>query len=157
MFGLRSSPTILGTVIAHHLYKYQSVQSEPIQSIKDSIYVDDLISGGETVEEAFNTYQVAKQALAEGGFYLRKWDSNSKELRDKIATELSQTNQGANAPQYRKEATSHLIGSSNTQGIDQLQTKLLGISYNNHSDSSLFAFPISQPKLVTFQLVAGHC
>ena len=69
VFGLRPSPAILGTVIAQHLDKYQSAQSEPIQSIKDSFYVDDLISGGETVEEAFNTYQVAKQALAEGGFY----------------------------------------------------------------------------------------
>ena len=72
VFGLRPSPAILGCVISHHLDKYQSRHPEVIQSIKNSFYVDDLISGGDTVEEAFNTYLVGNKAMSEGGFNLRK-------------------------------------------------------------------------------------
>lgn len=68
VFGLCPSPAILGTVISHHLDRYQLEQPELLHFIKDSFYVDDLIYGGETVEEAFNVYQVAKEDLAAGDF-----------------------------------------------------------------------------------------
>ena len=136
VFGLRPSPAILGTVISQHLDRYQSKHPELIQFIKDSFYVDDLITGGETIEDAFHTFQVAKQALTEGGFNLRKWDSNSPELRDKIASELGQPEEAT----CTGRATSHLIGANNTQGIDQQQTKLLGIFYDSQADEFTFCF-----------------
>ena len=136
VFGLWPSPAILGTVISQHLDRYQSKHPELIQFIKDSFYVDDLITGGETIEDAFHTFQVAKQALAEGGFNMRKRDSNSPELRDKIASELGQTEETT----CTERATSHLIGANNTQGIDQLQTKLLGIFYDSQADEFTFCF-----------------
>ena len=64
VFGLRPSPAILGTVIAHHLDKYPSTV---VQAIKDSFYVDDLIAGGETMKEAFNIYQVARKTPGRRG------------------------------------------------------------------------------------------
>ena len=57
VFGLPHSPAILGTVISHHLGKYQSAHQE---FIRDSFYVDDLITWGESIEDAFHIYQVAK-------------------------------------------------------------------------------------------------
>ena len=86
VFGLCPSPAILGSVISHHLDRYKSKYPEIIPSIKNLFYVDDLISGGSTVEEAFRTYTVTKQAMLEGGFNLRKWNSNSPELLSKIAS-----------------------------------------------------------------------
>ena len=71
VFGLCPSPAILGSVISHHLDKYQSKYPEIIPSIKNSFYVDDLISRGSTIEEAFKTYTVTKQAMLEVGFNLR--------------------------------------------------------------------------------------
>ena len=121
VFGLRPSPAILGTVISQHLDRYQSKHPELIQFIKDSFYVDDLITGGETIEDAF---------------HLRKWDSNSPELRDKIASELGQPEEAT----CTGRATPHLIGANNTQGIDQLQTKLLGIFYDSQADEYTFCF-----------------
>ena len=131
VFGLRPSPAILGTVISHRLGKYQSAQQELIQFIRDSFYADDLITGGESIEDAFRIYQVAKQTLADGGFNLRKWDSNSQELRDKIASDSLRES---------PEATSYSVNDSNTQDSHQLQTKLLGISYDSHSDDFYFCF-----------------
>ena len=78
--------------------------------------------------------------LSEGGFNLRKWDSNSQELRDKMASELSHTNQVTNISHWDKEVNSHPVGSSDTQSIDQFQTKLLGISYDSCSDEFTFCF-----------------
>ena len=127
VFGLRSSPAILGTVTSHHLDRYQSDQPELIQSIKDSFYVDNLICEGDTVEEAFSIYQVAKEALAVGGFHLRKWNSNSQELRDKILPELGLSNQVV-SDSNQAEKIIHLIDCSNTQMADQPQDKLLCIS-----------------------------
>ena len=84
VFCLRPSPAILGSVISKHLDNYQSQYPQLIQSIKNSFYVDDLISREATVEEAFNTYVVAKKFMAEGGFNVRKWASNSPELMSRI-------------------------------------------------------------------------
>jgi hypothetical protein len=52
--------------------------------IEESLYVDDLISGGENESKAFEIYQSSKCILAEGSFNLRKWHSNSRELLDRI-------------------------------------------------------------------------
>ena len=66
VFGLRPSPAILGSVISHHLDQYHSRHPEIIPSIKNSFYIDDLISDGSSVEEVFNIYKVTKQAMSEG-------------------------------------------------------------------------------------------
>ena len=65
LFGLCPSPAILGSVISHHLDKYWSNHPEIIPSIKKLFYVDDLISGGNTVEEALRIYEVANQDMLE--------------------------------------------------------------------------------------------
>ena len=41
--------------------------------------------GKQTEEEAFNFYFVSKSLMKEAGFNLRKWLSNSKFLKEKIA------------------------------------------------------------------------
>ena len=42
--------------------------------------MDDLISGANTIKEVYDFYENAKNCLYEGGFNLRKFNSNSKEL-----------------------------------------------------------------------------
>ena len=84
VFGLRPSPAILGSILAHHLNSYTDLYPELIQMIEESLYVDDLISGGENESKAFEIYQYSKCILAEGNFILRKWHSNSRKLLDRI-------------------------------------------------------------------------
>jgi len=64
VFGLRPSPAILGSVISHHLDKYHSQYGNLASEIKNSFYVDDLIFGGVTIDQAFHLYTVARQAMA---------------------------------------------------------------------------------------------
>ncbi|XP_055838362.1 uncharacterized protein LOC129906572 [Episyrphus balteatus] len=48
------------------------------------MYVDDLISGADSIEEARKKRDEASQLLASAGFNLRKWTSNVKELVENI-------------------------------------------------------------------------
>ena len=91
VFGLRPSPAILGSVISHHLDKYQADCPELVSEIKNSFYVDDLISGGSTIDDAFRIYTFARQIMAHAGFNLRKWHSNSQQLLTMIQAECKQS------------------------------------------------------------------
>ena len=59
IFGLTSSPFLLGEVIEHHLNFWESRKPETVEELRKTIYVDDLVSGGDTVEEAKDVKQQA--------------------------------------------------------------------------------------------------
>ena len=65
VFGLRPSPVILSSVISHHLTTYHEKYPELLKSIESSLYIDDLIAGEDTVEQAFNLYKRAKCFMAD--------------------------------------------------------------------------------------------
>ena len=50
---------------------------EPVEEIERSIYVDDLISGGETTKQALEIKMTATTIFHEATFKLRKWHSNN--------------------------------------------------------------------------------
>ena len=52
VFGLAPSPFLLNAVIQQHLESMKSEYLETVQDIKNSLYVDDLITGDTTVEGA---------------------------------------------------------------------------------------------------------
>ena len=79
VFGVSSSPFLLNATICHHLKKYAASHPELVKKISQSIYVDDVVSGAETEEEALAMYREA--ILQEGGFNLRKLTTNSTKLQ----------------------------------------------------------------------------
>ena len=84
VFGLTSSPAILASTIKHHLDKF--VEKEPdVTSLLDSrLYVDDLAGGVSNDKETENLHDKAQAIMKEGGFTLRKWNSNSQSFRERI-------------------------------------------------------------------------
>ena len=84
VFGLRPSPAILGAVINHHLSKYEGSKAETVKCLRDSLYVDDLVSGANDNEKASKLYHESKQIMKEGGFNLRKWHSNSQQFMKSV-------------------------------------------------------------------------
>ena len=76
VFGLRSSPAILGATIQHHLKLYKQSEPEMFQLLEQSFYVDDLLTGESNDEKALVIYHRAKKLMAEGGFNFRKWKTN---------------------------------------------------------------------------------
>ena len=91
VFGLRPSPAILGAVITHHLTKHQYDKPELAGLLQNSLYVDDLVTGANTVDEAFSLYKNARGLMAEASMKLRKWNSNSSEVMKLIQADESNT------------------------------------------------------------------
>ena len=145
VFGLRPSPAILSSVISHHLTKYNEKYPELVKSIESSLYVDDLIAGEATVEEAFNLYKRAKSFMADGNFNLRKWNSNSTELLTKIrSVERQAANEQASlqldSTSQEDKATDKLLVGLGDHSIESEPSKLLGIHWNSKTDEFLFCF-----------------
>ena len=127
-FGLRPSPSVLGSFIKAHLKSYEQSNPEVVKVLKQ-IFVDDLSTDANSVESAFNIYQQSKEIMSAGSFNLSKLNSNSKELLLKIAGEESQVggleSRKSEATVIEDEQTyaKASIGSSSTED----QVKILGL------------------------------
>ena len=141
VFGLRPSPAILGSVISHHLEKYRQQYPELVESIKDSLYVDDLIAGVDDIKQGFDLYKKAREIMAAGSFNLRKWKSNSAELWRKIQEfnrgESTKSTVNQSTPETALDCT--LIGLDKSHAESE-STRLLGVMWNNIFDEFLFCF-----------------
>jgi len=76
-FGVISSPFLLGATINFHI---DSCESEVADKIKSDIYVDNLITGCHTFDEACTLYSSAKEMFNDASMNLREWVSNNQDL-----------------------------------------------------------------------------
>ena len=81
VFGVSSSPFLLNATLQHHIKKYETTHSSVVEKLHRSLYVDDLASGAEDEEQAYQLYVTSKLILQEAGFNLRKFYSNSATLQ----------------------------------------------------------------------------
>ena len=84
IFGAGPSPFLLNATIKHHIEKYREKDSDFSDKKKNSFFVDDLVTGNDSVEEAFELYKKTQNRMAEGGFLMRKWKSNESGLEKMI-------------------------------------------------------------------------
>ena len=70
IFGVFCNPFLLNNTIYHHLLQYQPEDPPFVHKSLQSIYVDDLLSGASTTDEAFHFYSKSKACLKEAGFNL---------------------------------------------------------------------------------------
>lgn len=73
-FGAISSPFLLAATITHHLRESYHPLSD---KILQNMYVDNIITGVNTVTEAVSFYKEVKTLFSQAGFNLREWFSNS--------------------------------------------------------------------------------
>ena len=59
--------------------------------LNNDFYVDDLLSGTSTIEDALNVQKQLSALLQAAGLKLRKWASNHTTFLDTIALELQET------------------------------------------------------------------
>ena len=71
-------------MLQYHLDSFTELDPEFVHIMKRSFYIDDLITWQKTIQERSELYDKAKSRLAQGGFKLRKWLTNSEELRAEI-------------------------------------------------------------------------
>ena len=132
VFGVTSSPFLLNGTIRQHLNQYSKSHSEFVRKFEDDLYVDDTVSGVNTVDEGKQFYETATQIMQQAGFSLRKWVSNHPELQryfdkqDKVPSEKEDD---------RMLAESEIVGVRETQN-----QKILGLDWNKDSDEIVFNF-----------------
>ena len=89
-FGIIASPFLLAATLDHHLKNYENPIAE---TIRENIYVDNVITGKDTIREAVNFYTEAKQIFNKASMNLRDWVSNDESVMKEIAIE-DRANQG---------------------------------------------------------------
>ena len=80
-FGVISSPFLLGATVEHHLDTYDC---DVAKKVKSDIYVDNVITGTDTVAEAKDIYHSSKKIFNAGAMNLREWISNNKDVTESI-------------------------------------------------------------------------
>ena len=123
LFGLVQSPFLLAATIEEHLKRYEDSYPIEIAEIRQSLYVDDVISGGSTIEEAKHLKETAKSVFQEARFELHKWHSNVPELESEMLEPDEQT--------YAKKQL----------GVKATETKILGLHWQKSEDSLAVTFP----------------
>ena len=82
MFGLSLSPFVLEGTIKHHSERYEKGQPETVMDLKQNMYVDGVIEGGDNMESAKKFKEKIAKMFNEAGFKLHKWHSNVAELEE---------------------------------------------------------------------------
>lgn len=150
IFGVYSTPFLLNATLKHHIERYKNEDAEFVDQFLRSIYVDDLSSGAADNNTAYELYLKCKLRLAEGGFNLRKFLSNSSELTERIQQNEARISEPAisantdhvkSSSDHSKEdsvieedktyAKSVLGTAEETSGAEQ---KVLGVRWNFISD-----------------------
>ena len=127
LFGLAPSPFLLAAVIKEHLQRYKMVNPELVEQIERSMYVDDLISGGETTKQALEIKMTATAILGVATFKLHKWHSNNQKLEVETSTSDEESQR------YAKQQL----------GTRKGESKLLGVPWDKEKDEIRVSFPIS--------------
>jgi hypothetical protein len=84
VFGVSSSPFLLNATLKFHLESFMESHSSVVERLLRSTYVDDIVSGANSEEEAFEFFTQAKELFRLGSFNLRKFLTNSQELQQRI-------------------------------------------------------------------------
>ena len=119
LFGLAPSPFLLNATISTHMGKYLETHYEIIIKFLNDLYMDVSTTGAQTKSEVYELYQKIKKLMLEGGFVLKKWNSNDDDLKNMISKSEKDV--------YGQ--TDHVIKSEN---------KVLGIKWSSSNDSLIF-------------------
>ena len=139
VFGVCSSPYLLNYTIRHHLQQYMSSHPELVKKLIESFYVDDVVTGASTEEEAFQLYTESKSILKDGAFNLRKFRTNSPSLQLRIdsADNLSSNSQSEHFDPTDETYADIMLGRQHSTA-SSTAVKVLGILWNPQEDQLLF-------------------
>lgn len=152
-FGLKAAPHIATRCLlqlsqeTHALLQTQSTATSSTEAtgstagaanaIASEFYADDLLTGGDDLQEVAAVALEADRILKSAGFKLRKWKSNSALLQGMLI-------KNTNSPQ------THI---TDTQFGDDTH-KILGLSWSGQSDHLLYCIKIDPiPKKVTKRII----
>ena len=86
--GVTSSPYVAVQTLQQAAVDFGEGCPETVEHINKSFYVDDLLAGSDTVEEALKLQRELSSILSRAGFTLRKFRSSAPQVVREIPSEL---------------------------------------------------------------------
>ena len=90
-FGATCSPFLAVQVLRQLAEDYKNEFPEAAKAIMTSFYVDDFLSGADTIEDASLLQRTLTELLGRAQMTLRKWRTNDNNLRSSIPSHLLET------------------------------------------------------------------
>ena len=109
LFGLVSSPFLLGGLILE-AHQWKGKDPKTVAVLRKSLYVDDIITGGNTIQEAQLRKDEVTEILGDATFTLHEWASNAKELEGECDLEEQRIMKSSQAPTGRETTKGQVIG-----------------------------------------------
>ena len=136
--GIISSPFLATQVLRHLVDEYACLHPAAAKEIKQSFYVDDVLTGAQTVEQAIQLRKELNLLLRKGCMTLRKWRASHPEVLDSIPIDL-------------QESSILSIATS-----PNCHAKTLGLHWNTDQDSFYISIPdISSSSIATKRTVTS--
>ena len=114
-FGVNSSPFLAISTVHAHAKQYSELFPNAVQKILQNTYVDDVLTGGDTVDSTVKLQQDMSKIMMKAAFNLTKWASNSQLVMDAIVP--------------AKRASSSLVEFESSEPL-----KALGVSWDLSPD-----------------------
>ncbi len=136
-FGVSCSPFLATQALRQIADNSQSSHPDAADQIRHNFYVDDLLSGADSEEEATTRREQLSQLLSNAGMTLRKWRSNSSDFLKRIPDELKETEDLELSPPH-------------------ISKKALGIHWNSATDRLHVSTPTpDKPTVITKKTIAS--
>ncbi|XP_050043628.1 uncharacterized protein [Dermacentor andersoni] len=113
-FGVTSSPFLLAATLQHHLEGLPERYAETAGILRKHLYVDDLVTGVDSLDKGKVLCQESKDILSQAGMRLHKWMSNDRDLVNFL--------ENGN------------VESTNADAGHAAATKVLGVGWNAQTD-----------------------
>ena len=115
-FGVSASSFIANMAVKQNSIDHALEFPKAAKAVNSAFYVDDCLTGANSVCEAVDLHQQLLNLFAKGGFLLRKWSSSNRQVLDQID------------PKLQDMQSTHHIPSPDEY------TKTLGVEWNASSD-----------------------
>ena len=103
-----------------------------------SLYVDDFASSASSVSDGYSLYKL-KRRFKDGGFNMRKWQTNSDVLRKKIARVEGTDSTTETCEDWEEDQSYSKTGLPQVNPEEEFP-KVLGVSWNIKCDKLVFSF-----------------
>ena len=113
LFGLAPSPFLLVRVTKEHLSSWEEKYPDIVAELRKSLYVDDLVTGGQTIAQAADRKEKAVEVFEDATF---KCNSNASELE--LNGDITVANEGET---YAKQQLGSDLSQTTMLQLEQIE------------------------------------
>lgn len=159
-FGTACAPHLAVRALQQTAHNEGHNYSVAAEKVFKNFYMDDLMAGCNDLEEGIKLYTELTDLLEKSGFKLQKWNSNSKELLQKIYTATAEKEEQINGKQEenaennkhdnKEEKQKQEIEIKQNKEIEikmDANQKILGLTWNRNDDK--IQYSVTLPPMTT--------